>query len=237
MKTFFALLRQFLSPTLLAPTTPVFDDEAAARKARSIEILRSEEVKYINHLPVIETVEESLRRTEEEVVQRAIALVIVAAKGDTGDHALAQSLVRQFEADVFFTPEEQAFMGNPEPTENDRIQFVWRYEAAHVLFWAMGIYHDLGHPDAVTDGPHLVATLRDLGPNGLRAKAQLRPQAEILDAADLIYRYHWTIVDARVNEMPVPPSLNPNVVYERHYTLNWLIGSGGPAWDDISTDT
>lgn len=237
MNIFSRLIHLVLLPVLALQATPALADEAASRKARSIEILRSERVKYIDHLPVIETEAESLRRNEEDIVRRTIALVIVAVKGETGDHALAQTLVEQYAAEGYFTPAEQAFMDDPEPSDQDMVQFVWRYEAVHVLLWVLGIYEDLGHPNQITDVPLLATTLRELGPEGLRAKARLRPQSEILDAADLIYRYHWAVVDARVTGGPVPPSLDPGVVYERHYTLNWLIGYSDQDWDDISTDT
>ena len=71
----------------------------------------------------------------------------------------------------------------------------------------------------------------------MRAKARLRPQAEILDAADLIYRYNWAATDARINGRSAPAGLDGSVIYERHYALNWLIGYLDLPWDDISTDT
>lgn len=237
MRSFFAFLKVLLFPSLVATSSPALADEAEDRKARSIEILQAEGVKYIDHLPVIETAGTSLRRSEEEVVQRMIALAIVAVKGETGDQEITQILIHQLRAEGYFTPEEQAFIYNPEPSEHDRSQLTWRYEAVHVLLWALGIYDELGRPDTITDVPLLAATLRDLGPDGLRKKARLRPQKEILDAADLIYRYHWAVVNARVTGEPVPASLNASTVYERHYTLNWLIGYMGQDWDDISTDT
>lgn len=83
----------------------------------------------------------------------------------------------------------------------------------------------------------MAATLRDLGTEGLRKKARLRPQADILDACDLIYRYHWAVVDARLKNAPAPAGLDSGVVYERHYALNWLVGYMDQDWDDISTDT
>jgi hypothetical protein len=69
------------------------------------------------------------------------------------------------------------------------------------------------------------------------AKAKLRTMKEILDEADLIYRYHWAVTDARVKGRDAPAGLDGGVVYERHYTLNWLIRYGDQEWDDISTDT
>lgn len=107
----------------------------------------------------------------------------------------------------------------------------------HVLLWALGVTDDPGPPDAIVDVPRLAETLRDLGTEGLRARAVLRPQAEILDAADLIYRYHWAVVNARLHGQPAPAGLDAGVVLERHHALNWLIGYAGQDWDDISTDT
>ena len=69
------------------------------------------------------------------------------------------------------------------------------------------------------------------------SSAKLRTPSEILDQADLIYRYHWAVVDARVNGKEPPAKLDPSVVMERHYALNWLIGYMNQEWDDVSTDT
>lgn len=68
-------------------------------------------------------------------------------------------------------------------------------------------------------------------------EAKLRPLNEILDPADLIYRYHWAVVDAIINGKAAPAGLDSGVVMERHYALNWLIGYMDQSWDNISTDT
>ena len=67
--------------------------------------------------------------------------------------------------------------------------------------------------------------------------AELRPIADILDQADLIYRYHWAVRDARIKGRQAPAALDHDVTEERHYALNWLIGYHAQAWDDVSTDT
>ncbi|MGO7961800.1 DUF4272 domain-containing protein, partial [Rhizobium leguminosarum] len=67
-----------------------------ARKARSITQLRSEGVPTIDHLPTIDPESESTRRNTKAVVQRAIALAIVALKCETGDHEMGQALIRHF---------------------------------------------------------------------------------------------------------------------------------------------
>lgn len=235
MKHLFALSAALI--LVCATISPAGADEAKDRKARSIAVLSAEGVPHIDHLPEIDTEAASTRRDVIGVVRRTVALAIVAVKGETGNHAMGQSLVEQFGAHGFFTPAEQAFMDDPNPSQQDRVNFTWRYEGVHVMLWALGIYPELGRPDRITDVQRLAATLRDLGTGGLLEQAQLRSQAEILDAADLIYRYNWATTDARINGRPMPGGLDGGVVYERHYALKWLIGYAGQAWDDITTDT
>jgi len=212
-------------------------EEAADRKARSIAVLEAEGVPYLDSLPMIETEAGSLRRSEEEVVRRTIALAIVAVKGETGDAVLADGLVEQFGAEGYFSPAEQAFIDDRAPSQFDRVQFSWRYEGVEVMLWALGIYDDLPRPDGIMDVPRMAETLRTLGDEGLRERARLRPQAELLDAADLIYRYRWAVRQADLDGAEAPAGLMPGVVWERHHALNWLIGCCGLAWDEVDTST
>lgn len=211
--------------------------EAEQRKARSVAVLKKEGVPYIEHLPLIEAAAEIKPRSTEEVALRAIALAVVAVKGETVDQKLALDLVKRFDIRSALSPEERAFIDNPSPSERDRVQFAWRYEALGVMLWALGFEEELGRPDKLVDVPKAVGVLRDLGRDGFIAKAQLRSVDEILDQADLIYRYHWAVTDARVNARQAPAGLDPGVVYERHYALNWLIRYADQGWDDVSTDT
>jgi Domain of unknown function (DUF4272) len=119
----------------------------------------------------------------------------------------------------------------------ERAQFSWRYEAYWLMLWSLGYVDTLKRPDSICDVPKAVSFLRENGRKEFIKKAKLRSQKEILDAADLIYRYHWATDDARINSKVAPAGLDAGVVMERHYALNWLIGYMGQEWDDISTDT
>jgi hypothetical protein len=210
---------------------------AEERKARSIAVLQREKVPYIEHLPTIETASEIKPRTQEEVALRAIALAVVAVKGETGDHQLGLDLVKRFDIRSALSPAERAFIEDPEPGEQTRVQFSWRYESLGVMLWALGFSEELGRPDTIVDVPMAVGILRDLGRDGFVSKAKLRSMDDILDQADLIYRYHWAVTDARINGRQPPAELAGGIVYERHYALNWLIRYMDQDWDDISTDT
>lgn len=119
---------------------------------------------------------------------------------------------------------------------HDRVQLSWRNEAAWVLLWALGhVDGQLGAPrqtcdvDVLTD---IVIHTPDLDRHGLRRAN------DILNEADLIYRYHWAVRQAGIDGRDPPAGLNPGVVMERHHALNWLIGyDDGAEWDDVSTDT
>ena len=210
-------------------------DEASDRKARSIAALTAQGVPVLPSLPMIEDKSTSHRRTSEEVAHRTIALAVIAVTGETLDADLSASLTDQFQAQGYFSPRERRFLGDLTADPQDRINAAWRYEGVHVLLWALGIYDDIGRPDTITDVPLLASTLRDLGADGLIARAQLRSQAELLDAADLMYRYHWAVRQARLDGVAPPAGLDPSVVQERRYALEWLITN--VPWDDVSTDT
>lgn len=211
--------------------------EATTRKRRSIAILRRDGIPVNDHLPVIETVAEVRPRNKDEVVNRALALTTVAEKGATRDHNLALQMMKHFDVAASLTPKERAFVNNPKAPEHDCIQYSWRYEGFGILLWALSFLPRLDKPTVPFQAPELARILIDLGPKEFRRKASLRPMAQILDEADLIYRYHWAVTNARINGRPSPGQLNGSAVYERHYTLNWLVRYMNQEWDDISTDT
>lgn len=237
--------------SLLAPTAPdpsgaspaeaesIWDpsQEHIARKLRSEARLRAEGVPFILHLPGIETEDEAAIRGVEEVARRAMALLVVAAKGVIFDQGLAEAMVAYLGVRDDFTPDERAFLWGAATTEQDRVNAAYRFESAWVLLWALGYVPELDRPDRPCDGQAALAFPRERGAERFIADARLRPAGELLDAADLAYRYSWATTDARIKGREAPAGLDPGVVYERHYALNWLIGYMGQDWDDVSTDT
>jgi hypothetical protein len=223
--------------------------EQLARKARSEAQLEAEGVPFIAHLPVVESEAEAKIRSKEEVARRAMALLLVAASGEgLGQDLRAGGAVRRPQ-DVLghvieryglrdaFTPEEKALLKGKRRSPQDVIGATWRNESAWVLLWALGYVEELGRPDHTCDVARAVRTMQERTAAEFVAGARLRPAREILDQADLIYRYHWATTDARINGREPPAGLDPSVVYERHYALNWLIGYMDQEWDEVTTDT
>lgn len=211
--------------------------EAVDRKAHSIARLKSEGVPTIEHLPFIEDSRQARIRTKEEIAHRAIAVCLAAVKGEGLEQETIDTLVKHYGAEKFFSPQEAAFIKNPHPTRQDRIKFCWRYECYWVLLWSLGYVDKLDRPEKVCEVPKAVEFLRDVTTTQFVERARLRPIGEILDQADLVYRYDWAAVNARLRNQPAPAKLDAGVVKEWHYVLNWLVGYMDQEWDDISTDT
>lgn len=230
-------------PRALPPEAPSTDDSQAtypdqsARKRRSETLLRAEAVPINDWLPIIESESEITLRSPREAADRLSALVIVAFKAaDQPEQSLVESIIAERGYRSFFTPDEIAFIDDPQPSERARIKFSWRCEAAWVLLWALRhVEGPLGLPRATCDVPFLSETVfrtEDLSTRGIR------PAGDILDEADRIYRCHWAVRQAGLNGEQPPAGLDPGVTMERHQALNWLIGyNDGADWDDVTTDT
>ena len=183
--------------------------EALQRKMRSEAILNSESVPINKHLPVIETEKEAKRRTKEEIAHRALTLLVVAVKGEGLEQPIVEKLIKDYGLKSHLSPKERAFINSAAPSQHDRVQFTWRYEAAWTLLWALGYVEKLEKPSAICDVSRAVSFMRDRNAKQFIADAKLRPLGEILDQADRIYRYHWAVVDARVNGRKSPAGLEP----------------------------
>lgn len=211
--------------------------EAIQRKERSEAILRSEGVPLNKFLPAIESEKGAKRRSKEEIAYRALALLVVAVKGEGLEQRIVERVARDYGLEAHLTPKEKAFIRNATPSQSDRVQFSWRYEAAWVLLWALGYVEKLEKPTSICDVPRAAEFMQRRSARQFVSDARLRSLSEILDQADRIYRYHWAVVDARVGGRQTPADLQPGVTLERHHALNWLIGYMDQEWDDISTDT
>jgi hypothetical protein len=47
----------------------------------------------------------------------------------------------------------------------------------------------------------------------------------------------WATTEARIKGAAPPAGLEPSVVLERHYALNWLTRFEDEDWDDVETPT
>ena len=214
------------------------------RKDESILQLKQHSIAYIDWLPVIESAEDVQERNAEDIAKRAIACLWVIQVACDLNNDQYDEETQTFVFDVLgkmqvldaLTEKEKTIL-NREASPQDIINMVWKYEAYWVLLWALGIVDTLNYPDDIVDCDVAIQIVVSCDTfEAFMAKVQLRDIEEILDQADLIYRYDWACVDARVKQLDAPANLNSSVVVERHGALNWLVQTDSD-WDhpDVST--
>lgn len=223
--------------TQIEPYEFAITPEAQDRKQNSIDWLNANGIPVLETLPVIETKEQSTRRTEDEVAKRALALAMVIIKADIQDQTAVEEVLTEFKARPYLSPDEKAYIDNPTPDESDHVQYIWRYEALNVLVWALSFSDTLGPPDDICDVAAISELFAGKGHDGIIADARLRSQAELLDQTDLAYRQYWAVIDSDSTGTPMPEGLDGDVVWERLYALNWLVGYLDQEWDEVTTDT
>lgn len=210
------------------------------RKERIETILKESNIKINKHLPCIESEEETILRTPKEIAQRVCILGItnmVAFNAISGQEAF--DYIKKHQLEEWVTPKEFEFLANP--TEENKMYETWKCEGIYTLMWALHYVDDLTFPNVLCDLNTIPYEKYPVGPDKnpndfINSITTSRTKEEILDMADLYYRLDWACVDARINQKNIEEA-NPSVVYERHYTLNWLIHYRNQDWDDVTCDT
>ena len=216
---------------------------AQERKNRSIAILVSQGVPYIEHLPFRYETEEVTPRDKKEVIERAVcsfasimcALSISEGEYSEEDRVYAEDfLSEKYNALELLTPMEQQVIAGT-ISEAGAMNATWKYEAVWVLLWALGIVEELSFPNEICDCDLIMDTMGEFeGLDDFMAHTTLRPIEEILQALDLHYRYHWTTVNARIYGSDLV-GLDEDIVMERRAGLEWLCCKGQE--DDNLTDS
>lgn len=218
----------------------VLAEHQVSRKEKSELAIRDMGIKVNENLPPIASEEKTKLRSKEEISERLISLALtnlVAFNNISGEQAIQYGT--KHEMIDLLSPKEINFLKHP--TDEAKNHETWKCEGIWTLFWALGIVDDLGSPSILADLTKIPEGSYPVGsttkPLDFILKAhQVRSLAEVLDANDLYYRLDWACVDARIKGEEVN-KVHPGVVYERHYTLNWLINYRNQDWDNVSADT
>lgn len=210
-----------------------------ARRAQSEDYCRQNNVPvYSNPNSLFAPPESEVTlRSKDQVVDRALALCYLGLKSEGLEQDLLEKIDQDYRISSKLSPAEKLYATSEHPTQQQIINANWRYESLHVMLWALGFVDTLMYPDTMCDVASDVTIIHDHTEARFRQEANLRSKKDILDQADLILRLDWACVSARINNQPAPGNLDPSVVYERHYSLNWLISYLNQDWDDVSTDT
>jgi hypothetical protein len=218
--------------------------DARDRQVRSEEELSQFGVRIPSTLPPAVSETEVVLRAPSEVARRALALFVVALRAESlmsPELAVAELREKRPLAFRAMTPKECVFLNDEKPDQEQITNFVWRYEAVWILAWALGLVEVLCYPSETCDVDFLSKTFLATDEEALVKNSKLLPTETLLDAHDLHFRLHW-LIRHRQDGKPTDGEmggndLDPGVVLERCYALNWLVQHGGAEWDDVQTPT
>ena len=223
---------------------------AQERKDISIEILKSQGVPFIDHLPLVYETSEVAPREKDEVIARAIcsfaAIMCACTIRDNGEltdedkQGTKDFLDNRFGCIDKLTRMERRVIES-EASYDEAVNMGWKYESLWALLWAMGLVKELDFPKDICDCNFVMKTFS----GDFSERVKMRGTDEILQALDLVYRYHWACVNARVHGTK-SAGLDEEVVMERRGGLEWLCCKGAEndnlsdeynAWDypDLNT--
>ena len=217
------------------------------RKMRSIAILKEKGIPFLEHLKA-SVFESECKIPDKEVIIHRLACIFTACvqseiytsgqfenRREMAAEEIAQ-MEERYQISDWLSPEERDYLENPDKDPALHNRFGWRYECCSVLLWALSMM-ELKEPTEICDASELGAVMWNHTFDSLMEAAVLRSRDEILDMQDLVLRYDWACVDARVHHKEVP-MLCSDIVFEWHYALNWLVQADGIAdWDRVTTTT
>ncbi len=206
------------------------------RKKKSEIFLESSSVRINKNLPCISSSEDVELRTLKEVIGRAYALLITTVKGEGIEQENLTRTIQVKKIDSF-SPKENRLYQQESLNDQERAYATWRYESLYTILWALGIIEELKYPNEICDVQDIVKKIFQPSREEFESSAKLRSKQEILDELDKTYRMNWACVDARIKGQEVSGNIDPSIVYERHYSLNWLTKYQNQDWDDVQTNT
>lgn len=218
------------------------------RKKKSIEILKSKKIPYLEELRSAVFDAETTLQTKEMIIKRLIATyataiqaeIYLSGKYDNPEQKMKEQIAlleEKYHISNSFSAKEKEYIDHP-PIKETKIfnSYAWRYECCAIFLWALSLL-ELKEPNQICEAVELGNVIWNHNFDSLSKAAKLRSKEEILALQDLTLRYNWACVDARINNKTID-ALDFGIIYERHYALNWLLKVDGITdWDAVTTTT
>lgn len=214
------------------------------RKERSEAYLNAHDIKINPNLPELDA--DVKVKLAEEILRRAVSALLAAqvaielAEGNDGPRAATffGKYLKRFGLEKSLTYDEARIFSCDIPAK-EAAELTWRVEMCIPLFWACGFLSERRYPEAPSNYAEVVKIIDGCADfAALLKRVQMRPEEEILDAADLIYRMDWACVAAMINHESISGNLSYDVVMEQHKGFNWMIGAyDAENWDNVKPHT
>src|SRR5690554_4207335 len=180
---------------------------ALKRKQETEKFLKSINVPFIEHLPMIEEENEVRIRKPNEIAERILILTYLNyVSEEPNDQQEVIDFLKSNQLWDKVSQDEKKLFKSKKLTQQEKINISWRSEAIWVLLWAINKIEKIELPIEQVEISEIVSKLPEFlsDPNDFIRTATIKPTSVILDFSDLIYRIHWATRNAELNnEEPV----------------------------------
>jgi len=208
------------------------------RKSKTELMLKELNIPINIGLPIIEEENEAKIRSEKEIAERILILTYLVAYADTNEKDQIINYLKTEKLWEAVSKVEKKLFSKSKLTEKDKINISWHTEIIYLLLWSIQKIDDIGLPIEQCDTEEIFNILPEYleDTSDFISTAKVRTNKEILDKSDLIYRLHWAVRQAELDDDEIPANIDAEVIEEWHYAINWITYYDDN-WDEILTDT
>ena len=177
-------------------------------------------------------------RSSDEIAIRCVilnALLFVVHGGASSDNI--QKKLKALGLWNSVSPLEKQFLLKENYLQEELDEVSWKRESLFMLLWTLREVKEINEPN--DEGDISIEILQKLSSDPLLWVKQvaIRSTDEISKAEEDIYNIHWAVRNATINNQKIPNNYNINVVFNRHYAINWVEKYNDAEWDNITVDT
>ena len=210
----------------------IFDADDKKRIEKNINVLKEKSIPFIEHMKAIPFNSCTNLRSKEEIVNRMLAdyaIATCALYSLEGKANIITSVINQMNEKLniksALAPEDTNFlnaMSEQKVSKQGLQDATWVFEECAMLMWTLGII-DKPKSDKECNVGQLDEFFFNIKSyDELLSKCMLKTKEEILEQADLLFRYHWACRETRMQGKQLP-QLNEMIVQEQRRALEWVL--------------
>nr|WP_315486988.1 DUF4272 domain-containing protein [uncultured Undibacterium sp.] len=219
------------------------------RKEASELQLHKRGIRINVQLHVIEADEEVTLRSKKDVEARLWALWAVSQAAVSESPEQTRTIyeyLRQHDLLEALSTQESAFLTQVSINPEDHQTFIDRQHSFHFLAWCAGLLDKIDLSSKPIKSESILQYFPAISVSGalngtaiaLMDAIKLRRKDVIMDWSDLLYRLHWAVRHAQLNDKSSPGNIDNAMVREWHQAVNWMCCyDDEPDWDKVSTET
>ena len=210
----------------------ILDEADKNRIKKNIEILKQKDIPFIEHMKAIPFNSCTSLRSKEEIISRMLAdyaIATCALYSLEGKANIVHSVLNQMDEKLnmksALAPEDTNFLNaiaEQKVSKQGLQDATWAFEECTMLMWALGLI-DKPNSDKECNVEQLDKFFFNIkNYDELLSQCTLKSKEEILEQADLLFRYHWACRETRMKGKQLP-QLNEMIVQEQRRALEWAL--------------